>query len=37
MGINGIALWRLGMEDPNIWTMIENEVVVKKIIENFRR
>lgn len=37
MGINGIALWRLGMEDPNIWTMIENEIVVKKIIENFRR
>jgi spore germination protein len=37
MGINGIALWRLGMEDPNIWTMIENEVVVKKIIESFRR
>jgi spore germination protein len=36
MGINGVALWRLGMEDENVWTMIENEVVVKKIIQNFR-
>lgn len=36
MGINGVALWRLGMEDPNIWTMIENEVVVKKIIAQYR-
>lgn len=36
MGINGVALWRLGMEDPSIWPMIRNEFVVKKIIENFR-
>ncbi|AGC67393.1 glycoside hydrolase family 18 [Thermoclostridium stercorarium subsp. stercorarium DSM 8532] len=36
MGINGIALWRLGMEDPGIWDMLANETVVKKIIENFR-
>lgn len=36
MGINGVALWRLGMEDPEIWTMLENEVVIKKIIENYR-
>lgn len=36
MGINGVALWRLGMEDPDMWTMIENEVVVKKIIAQFR-
>lgn len=30
LGISGIALWRLGMEDPAIWTMLSNEVVVKK-------
>jgi spore germination protein YaaH len=36
MGINGIALWRLGMEDPAIWDMLANETVVKKIIENYR-
>lgn len=36
MGINGVALWRLGMEDPGIWDMLANETVVKKIIENFR-
>lgn len=30
LGIKGIALWRLGMEDPNIWTMLRNDVVVKK-------
>ncbi|WDV45254.1 LysM peptidoglycan-binding domain-containing protein [Clostridiaceae bacterium M8S5] len=30
MGIRGIALWRLGMEDSNIWKMLENEVVVVK-------
>ncbi len=37
MGINGVALWRLGMEDENIWTMLANETVVKKIIENYRK
>jgi spore germination protein YaaH len=37
MGINGVALWRLGMEDENIWNMIANETVVKKIIEHYRR
>jgi len=36
MGINGIALWRLGMEDPGIWDMLANETVVKKIIEQYR-
>lgn len=30
-GIKGIALWRLGMEDPAVWTMIEEDVVVSKI------
>lgn len=30
LGIKGVALWRLGMEDPNIWTMLEEDVVVKK-------
>lgn len=30
LGIKGIALWRLGMEDENIWTMLRNQVVVRK-------
>lgn len=30
LGIKGIALWRLGMEDEGIWTMLENQVVVSK-------
>jgi spore germination protein len=30
MGISGVALWRLGMEDPSVWTRIANEIVVKK-------
>ncbi|WP_105619298.1 LysM peptidoglycan-binding domain-containing protein [Vallitalea okinawensis] len=29
-GIKGIALWRLGMEDPEMWTMMREEVVVPK-------
>jgi hypothetical protein len=36
MGMNGIALWRLGMEDESICDMIANEVVVKKLIETYR-
>ncbi|KML38137.1 glycosyl hydrolase [Cytobacillus firmus] len=30
LGIRGLALWRLGMEDEAIWDMLENEAVVKK-------
>lgn len=30
LGIKGIALWRLGMEDPEIWTMLRNETVVRR-------
>lgn len=30
LGIKGIALWRLGMEDPAVWTMLRNQVVVRK-------
>ncbi|MBS4534063.1 LysM peptidoglycan-binding domain-containing protein [Clostridium sp. D2Q-14] len=30
LGINGIALWRLGMEDESMWNMIREDVVVKK-------
>ncbi|MDO3677973.1 LysM peptidoglycan-binding domain-containing protein [Paenibacillus ehimensis] len=30
LGIRGIALWRLGMEDPGMWTMMENEFVIRK-------
>jgi spore germination protein len=30
LGIRGLALWRLGMEDPGMWNMLENEVVVRK-------
>lgn len=29
MGIKGIALWRLGMEDKEIWNMLKNQVVVR--------
>jgi spore germination protein len=32
LGIRGIALWRLGMEDPHIWGMIANEFVVEKSV-----
>lgn len=32
MGIRAVALWRLGMEDPSIWPMIEREFVVRKSI-----
>ncbi|MGZ4122067.1 MAG: glycosyl hydrolase family 18 protein [Tumebacillaceae bacterium] len=30
LGVRGLALWRLGMEDPNIWTMLRDEFVVLK-------
>ncbi|USK59203.1 LysM peptidoglycan-binding domain-containing protein [Peribacillus asahii] len=30
LGIRGLALWRLGMEDEGMWDMLENEVVVRK-------
>ncbi|MBT2709894.1 LysM peptidoglycan-binding domain-containing protein [Bacillus sp. ISL-47] len=30
LGIRGLALWRLGMEDEGMWDMLENEAVVKK-------
>lgn len=30
LGIKGVALWRLGMEDKSIWDMIREDVVVKK-------
>lgn len=30
LGIKGIALWRLGMEDKGIWNMFEKDVTVKK-------
>ena len=30
MGISGVALWRLGMEDPAVWPKIANEIVVKR-------
>ena len=30
LGIRGIALWRLGMEDPEIWAMIARGFVVEK-------
>lgn len=32
LGIRGIALWRLGMEDPDIWKMIAEEFVVAKSV-----
>ncbi|HHY90128.1 MAG TPA: LysM peptidoglycan-binding domain-containing protein [Clostridiales bacterium] len=30
LGIKGVALWRLGMEDPSIWPMLREDVVVKR-------
>ncbi|MFD3158525.1 LysM peptidoglycan-binding domain-containing protein [Haloimpatiens sp. FM7330] len=30
LGIKGVALWRLGMEDPKIWDMIQSDIVVSK-------
>jgi spore germination protein YaaH len=31
-GISGVALWRLGMEDPGVWPRIASEIVVKRAI-----
>ena len=31
-GISGVALWRLGMEDPGVWTRIASDIVVKRAI-----
>ncbi|MEN6314643.1 MAG: LysM peptidoglycan-binding domain-containing protein [Clostridiaceae bacterium] len=31
-GISGVALWRLGMEDPGVWPRISSEIVVKRAI-----
>lgn len=30
LGIRGLALWRLGLEDPAIWTMLRDDAVVRK-------
>jgi spore germination protein YaaH len=30
LGIKGIALWRLGMEDSSMWNMFGKDVIVKK-------
>lgn len=32
LGIRGIALWRLGMEDPAIWTMMAKNFVIRKSV-----
>ncbi|WP_156043179.1 LysM peptidoglycan-binding domain-containing protein [Paenibacillus sp. UNC451MF] len=32
LGIRGIALWRLGMEDPAIWTMMRDNFVIRKSV-----
>ncbi|WLR50876.1 glycosyl hydrolase family 18 protein [Bacillus tianshenii] len=29
-GVRGLALWRLGMEDPQIWAMLNRDVIVSK-------
>lgn len=31
LGIRGLALWRLALEDPAIWTMLRDDVVVRKM------
>lgn len=30
-GISGVALWRLGMEDPAMWSRIGSDIVVRRI------
>jgi len=30
-GISGVALWRLGMEDPGLWPRIETDIVSRRI------
>ena len=30
LGIRGLALWRLGMEDKSMWTMLREDTVVRK-------
>ncbi|MBO8164605.1 MAG: LysM peptidoglycan-binding domain-containing protein [Brevibacillus sp.] len=32
LGIRGLALWRLGMEDPATWEMMQREMVVRKSV-----
>lgn len=32
LGISGVALWRLGMEDPEMWPRISQEIVVRRLI-----
>ncbi|GAX91038.1 glycosyl hydrolase family 18 protein [Effusibacillus lacus] len=32
LGIRGLALWRLGMEDPAVWRMLATEFVVRKSV-----
>jgi spore germination protein YaaH len=31
-GISGVALWRLGMEDPGLWPSVRTDIVVKRIV-----
>ncbi len=30
LGVQGVALWRLGMEDPAIWNMINDKIIVER-------
>lgn len=32
LGIKGLALWRIGLEDPEIWTVLSQDMVVRKVI-----
>lgn len=32
LGIRGLALWRLGMEDPAMWPMLEENFVIRKSV-----
>ncbi|PWK10332.1 glycosyl hydrolase family 18 protein [Tumebacillus permanentifrigoris] len=33
LGVRGLALWRLGMEDPGIWPMLARDFVVQKGVQ----
>jgi spore germination protein len=32
LGISGVALWRLAMEDPGLWQRISDEITVKRVV-----
>ena len=31
--LKGIAIWRLGMEDPGVWDVLKNRIKIEKTID----